>query len=167
MRLRVGTLQQVVLRLRVMIYRKHVQHESPKNFQLDLFTPTMGSSSTTPSRPTCRCRCWRSTRSSAAAKPRRRPSPNSRASSRDGRCRRHRLRIQSPFLVENCPVMGPTSTGSAKVLMRCLGARFREAHREELRLDEVDGDARGKRRCMSSIPPALRCDPVVDDLLNR
>jgi hypothetical protein len=25
------------LRLRVMIYRKHVQHESPKNFQLDLF----------------------------------------------------------------------------------------------------------------------------------
>jgi Luciferase-like monooxygenase/Transposase DDE domain group 1 len=27
------------LRLRVMIYRKHVGHESPKNFQLDLFTP--------------------------------------------------------------------------------------------------------------------------------
>ena len=27
------------LRLRVMIYRKHVAHESPKNFQLDLFTP--------------------------------------------------------------------------------------------------------------------------------
>src|SRR5206468_11945484 len=24
------------LRLRVMLYRKHVQHESPKNFQLDL-----------------------------------------------------------------------------------------------------------------------------------
>src|SRR5438445_8044920 len=25
-----------------MIYRKHVQHESPKNFQLDLFTPDDG-----------------------------------------------------------------------------------------------------------------------------
>ena len=30
------------LRLRVMIYRKHVQHQSPKNFQLDLFTPDDG-----------------------------------------------------------------------------------------------------------------------------
>src|SRR2546428_297298 len=30
------------LRLRVMIYRKHVQHESPKNFQLHLFTPDDG-----------------------------------------------------------------------------------------------------------------------------
>ena len=30
------------LRLRVMIYRKHVQHESPKNFQLDLFSPDDG-----------------------------------------------------------------------------------------------------------------------------
>src|SRR5713226_5715077 len=30
------------LQLRVMIYRKHVQHESPKNFQLDLFTPDDG-----------------------------------------------------------------------------------------------------------------------------
>src|SRR5437763_16417651 len=30
------------LRLRVMIYRKQVQHESPKNFQLDLFTPDDG-----------------------------------------------------------------------------------------------------------------------------
>jgi Transposase DDE domain group 1 len=30
------------LRLRVMIYRKHVQHVSPKNFQLDLFTPDDG-----------------------------------------------------------------------------------------------------------------------------
>src|SRR5206468_2238697 len=30
------------LRLRVMIYRKHVQPESPKNFQLDLFTPDDG-----------------------------------------------------------------------------------------------------------------------------
>src|SRR5215475_11086441 len=28
--------------LRVMIYRKHVQHESPRNFQLDLFTPDNG-----------------------------------------------------------------------------------------------------------------------------
>ena len=28
--------------LRVMIYRKHVAHESPKNFQLDLFTPDDG-----------------------------------------------------------------------------------------------------------------------------
>ena len=42
MRLSVGTLQQVVLRLRVMIYRKHVRHESPKNLQLDLFTPDDG-----------------------------------------------------------------------------------------------------------------------------
>jgi hypothetical protein len=30
------------LRLRVMIYRKHVRHVSPKNFQLDLFTPDDG-----------------------------------------------------------------------------------------------------------------------------
>ena len=30
------------LHLRVMIYRKHVAHESPKNFQLDLFTPDDG-----------------------------------------------------------------------------------------------------------------------------
>lgn len=30
------------LRLRVMIYRKHVQHATPKNFQLDLFTPDDG-----------------------------------------------------------------------------------------------------------------------------
>jgi hypothetical protein len=30
------------LRLRVMIYRTHVQHESPRNFQLDLFTPDDG-----------------------------------------------------------------------------------------------------------------------------
>jgi Transposase DDE domain group 1 len=30
------------LRLRVMLYRKHVTHESPKNFQLDLFTPDDG-----------------------------------------------------------------------------------------------------------------------------
>jgi hypothetical protein len=30
------------LRLRVMIYRKPVAHESPKNFQLDLFTPDDG-----------------------------------------------------------------------------------------------------------------------------
>jgi len=30
------------LRLRVMIYRKHVRHESPKNFQLDLYTPDDG-----------------------------------------------------------------------------------------------------------------------------
>jgi hypothetical protein len=30
------------LRLRVMLYRKHVGHQSPKNFQLDLFTPNDG-----------------------------------------------------------------------------------------------------------------------------
>ena len=30
------------LRLRVMIYRTHVAHETPKNFQLDLFTPDDG-----------------------------------------------------------------------------------------------------------------------------
>ena len=30
------------LRLRVMIYRKHVQHQTVKNFQLDLFTPDDG-----------------------------------------------------------------------------------------------------------------------------
>ena len=30
------------LHLRVMLYRKHVQHETPKNFQLDLFTPDDG-----------------------------------------------------------------------------------------------------------------------------
>src|SRR6266403_674808 len=36
------TIPQWQLRLRVMIYRKHVRHESPKNFQLDLFTPDDG-----------------------------------------------------------------------------------------------------------------------------
>jgi hypothetical protein len=36
------TIPQWDLRLRVMIYRKHVRHESPKNFQLDLFTPDDG-----------------------------------------------------------------------------------------------------------------------------
>src|SRR5712692_7505413 len=30
------------LRLRVMIYRKHAQHETSKNFQLGLFTPDDG-----------------------------------------------------------------------------------------------------------------------------
>ena len=30
------------LRLRVMLYRRHVQHRSPRNFQLDLFTPDDG-----------------------------------------------------------------------------------------------------------------------------
>src|SRR6266511_341765 len=36
------TIPQWGLDLRVMIYRKHVQHESRKNFQLDLFTPDDG-----------------------------------------------------------------------------------------------------------------------------
>jgi hypothetical protein len=36
------TIPQWDLRLRVLIYRKHVRHESPKNFQLDLFTPDDG-----------------------------------------------------------------------------------------------------------------------------
>ena len=30
------------LRLRMMLYRRHVQHRSPRNFQLDLFTPDDG-----------------------------------------------------------------------------------------------------------------------------
>jgi hypothetical protein len=33
---------QWTLRVRVMIYRTHVQHQSPRNFQLDLFTPDDG-----------------------------------------------------------------------------------------------------------------------------
>jgi hypothetical protein len=36
------TIPQWGLDVRVMIYRKHVQHESRKNFQLDLFTPADG-----------------------------------------------------------------------------------------------------------------------------
>ena len=36
------TIAPLGLRLWVMIYGKHVQHESPKNFQLDLFTPDDG-----------------------------------------------------------------------------------------------------------------------------
>jgi hypothetical protein len=36
------TIPQWDLEVRVMIYRKHVQHESRKNFQLDLFTPDDG-----------------------------------------------------------------------------------------------------------------------------
>lgn len=36
------TIPQWGLDVRVMIYRKHVQHESRKNFQLDLFTPDDG-----------------------------------------------------------------------------------------------------------------------------
>jgi hypothetical protein len=36
------TIPQWNLQLRVMIYRKHVRHETAKNFQLDLFTPDDG-----------------------------------------------------------------------------------------------------------------------------
>jgi hypothetical protein len=36
------TIPQWRLDVRVMIYRKHVRHESRKNFQLDLFTPDDG-----------------------------------------------------------------------------------------------------------------------------
>jgi Transposase DDE domain group 1 len=36
------TIPQWDLTLRVMIYRKHVRHQTPKNFQLDLFTPDDG-----------------------------------------------------------------------------------------------------------------------------
>jgi hypothetical protein len=36
------TIPQWNLTVRVMLYRKHVAHESPKNFQLDLFTPDDG-----------------------------------------------------------------------------------------------------------------------------
>jgi hypothetical protein len=36
------TIPQWRLDVRVMIYRKHVRHESPKNFQLDPFTPDDG-----------------------------------------------------------------------------------------------------------------------------
>jgi len=36
------TIPQWGLDVRLMIYRKHVQHESRKNFQLDLFTPDDG-----------------------------------------------------------------------------------------------------------------------------
>ena len=36
------TVPQWNLRLRVMIYRKHVRHQTAKNFQLDLFTPDDG-----------------------------------------------------------------------------------------------------------------------------
>ena len=37
-----GFIPQWNLHLRVMLYRTHVAHESPKNFQLDLFTPDDG-----------------------------------------------------------------------------------------------------------------------------
>src|SRR5881296_2507594 len=74
------------LRLRVMIYRKHVAHESPKNFQLDLFTPDDGhyeyaavATNLAWTYPLC-------TRSSAAAGRRRRPSRNSRENSRSMSC---------------------------------------------------------------------------------
>src|SRR5687768_3828305 len=36
------TIPQWKLDVRLMIYRKHVRHESRKNFQLDLFTPDDG-----------------------------------------------------------------------------------------------------------------------------
>lgn len=36
------TIPQWKLQLRVMIYRKHVRHQTAKNFQLDLFTPDDG-----------------------------------------------------------------------------------------------------------------------------
>ena len=52
--------------LRVMIYRKHVQHESPKNSSSICLRRTTGTSSTTRSPPTWPLRCRPSTRSSAA-----------------------------------------------------------------------------------------------------
>jgi hypothetical protein len=70
------------LRLRVMLYRKHVQHESPKNFQLDLFTPDDG-----------HFEYYAVATNMPLSLPalyafRRRPSPNSRASSRSTSSRR-------------------------------------------------------------------------------
>jgi hypothetical protein len=71
-----------------MIYRKHVQHQSPKNFQLDLFSPDDGHFEYYAVATNLPLRYPRSTPSSAAAAPRRRRSPNSRARSRSPSSRR-------------------------------------------------------------------------------
>ena len=69
------------LRLRVVLYRKHVNHETRRNFQLDLFTPDDGHyeySAVATNLPLELSRCGPSP---AGVGRRRRPSPNSRASS--------------------------------------------------------------------------------------
>jgi hypothetical protein len=75
------------LRLRVMIYRKRVAHESPKNFQLDLFTPDDGHFEYGAVATNLAWTCPPCTPSSAAGAPRRRPSPSSRGVR--PRCRPH------------------------------------------------------------------------------
>jgi DDE family transposase len=46
------------LRLRVMLYRRHVQHRSPRNFQLDLFTPDDGHFTSVCPAHNARCTSW-------------------------------------------------------------------------------------------------------------
>jgi hypothetical protein len=70
------TIPQWQLDVRVMIYRKHVRHESRKNFQLDLFTPDDGHFGTTPSPPTWPSACRRCSPSCAGEAPKKRPSPS-------------------------------------------------------------------------------------------
>jgi hypothetical protein len=65
------------LRLRVVLYRKHIHHETRRNFQLDLFNPDNGLSP-------------------VGAGRRGRPSPRSRASSRSTWSRRSTTRPPAP-----------------------------------------------------------------------
>ena len=92
------------LHLRVMIYRKHVAHESPKNFQLDLFTPDDGHYEYSAVATNLRWTCPPCTPSSAAAGPRRRPSRSSRGN--------------SPSTSSQCTTTAPTAPGSISVSSR-------------------------------------------------
>ena len=86
------------LRLRVVFYRKHVAHQTRRNFQLDLFTPDdghyeysrRGHQHVAGPRPPCGP-------SPAGAAPRKRRSPNSRASTRSSRARRSTTRPTAPY----------------------------------------------------------------------
>ena len=64
-----------------MIYRKHVDHDSPKNFQLDLFTPDDGHFEYSAGATTLTLDLPALYAFICAAAPRRTPSPISRASS--------------------------------------------------------------------------------------
>jgi Transposase DDE domain len=93
------------LRLRVVLYRKHVHHETRRNFQLDLFTPDDGHYEYSAWQRTCRWASQPSGPSPAGVGRRRRPSPNSKASLRSTSCRQN---ITPPTALGSNSASSPT-----------------------------------------------------------
>ena len=85
------------LRLRVVLYRKHVHHETRKNFQLDLFTPDDGHYEYSAVATNLPLALPPSGPSPRAAAPRRRPSPSSKASSPSTWSRPSTTRPTAPY----------------------------------------------------------------------